>query len=91
MAESPAGDRVQDYHTTRRSGLTEADLARADPHLREALITNKREGLLLAVRVGVASQARRSVSVARTCSPAARSARPAVNSERKPSGSRASS
>ena len=42
-AEGPAGDRFQDYHTTRRSGLTEADLARADPHLREALITNKRE------------------------------------------------
>jgi len=50
MAEDPALDRFQDYHTTRRSGLTEADLARADPHLREALNTNKREGLLLAVR-----------------------------------------
>ena len=34
----------------RRGGLSDEDLAQADPFIREALIENKRQGLLLAVR-----------------------------------------
>ena len=35
---------------TRRRGLSEKEFARVDPFVREALIENKQQGLLLAVR-----------------------------------------
>ncbi len=49
MAEQSIAEIASDV-SSRGRGLREEDLARADPHVREALTENKRSGLLLAVR-----------------------------------------
>ncbi len=50
MTDGPAISRLREYTALRGGGLREEDFARADSHVREALIENKRSGLLLAVR-----------------------------------------
>ncbi len=50
MADKPITGQSYGELASRRGGLREEDLARADPHVREALTDNKHHGLLLAVR-----------------------------------------
>ncbi len=50
MAESATTSPLRTKLLFRRGGLREEDFSRADQYMREALIANKREGLLLAVR-----------------------------------------
>ena len=50
MSIDPNVGRLPKAFPTRRGGLSEEEFARVDPFVREALIENKQQGLLLAVR-----------------------------------------